>query len=86
MKATKEIKMSSEQRKISRIAVSVGSVTCLLGAIWYPQDAIKWVATSLYLSFVGRNFGLTYANEKVVGSKIKRDLFLITNFINMRKK
>ena len=76
----------STERKLSHIALSIGFWSCFIGAIWYPQDAIKWIATSGYLYFVGRNFGLTMTNEKIVGSKIIRARTHLTNFLPMRKR
>lgn len=77
--------MSSE-RKISHWALTLGTYLCLLGAIWYPQDAVKWVSSSIYLALVGKNFGLTFQNQKIVGSTIRRAKNQITNFLPMRKR
>lgn len=76
----------SSSRKISHYAITIGSVACLLGAIWCPEDSFKWVGTCFYLQFVGRYFGLTFRNQKVVGAKIQRDQFELQNFLPMRKK
>lgn len=75
----------SSSRKISHYAIMFGVWSCLLGAIWYPQDALKWIGTSVYLAFVGRYLGLTFRNQKIVGRRLHRVKDKITNFLPMRK-
>ena len=83
MNRKRKTKMGSS-RTISHYAIYTGATACLLGAIWSPEDALKWVATALYLQLVGKNFGLTLRNEKIVGMKIVRPNFQLTNFLPMR--
>jgi len=72
-------------RKISQFGILLGVTSCLLGVIWSPEDALKWLGTAAYLYLVGNSFGLTYRKEKVVGERIQRCDKHIVNFLPMRK-
>jgi hypothetical protein len=76
----------SSSKKISHYAIVIGVWTSLLGVIWSPEEAHKWILTALYLHFVGRYLGLTFQNEKIIGSRLERMKFHITDFLPMGKR
>jgi hypothetical protein len=81
------MKMKTDSsRVISHVAIRLGTLAALLAAIWSPEDAYKWIATSLYVHMAGRYFGLTIYNEKIKGSKIIRKDVLITDFLPMKTR
>ena len=77
--------MNLKTRRISEVSVSVGVFCCFLGAIWSPEESLKWVLTATYLWIVGRLFGLTFRREKIVGELIVRQESKL-NYLNLRRK
>ena len=77
--------MNSTFRIISERLVSLGVISCLLAAIWSPEEFVKWVLTAIYLLLVGKFFGLSYRKEKVIGSYIVRP-FKKLNYLNLRPR
>ena len=71
--------------KLSTNLVVLGFFACLIGAIWSPEEWMKWVLSALYLLLVGKYFGLSYRKEKIVGVVLRKPGNEITNLLPMRK-
>ena len=76
--------MNSIVNKITSRAISIGVFCCLLGAIWSPEELVKWALSAVYLIIVGKYFGHNYRKEKVIGSSLQSPYEKL-NFLNMRK-
>jgi hypothetical protein len=69
-----------------KILLTLGPVICLVGVIWSPEEAGKWILTAAYLFFVRKIlYGRDTLPGPVVGERIVRDDFELKDFRTFRR-